>query len=414
MNEQAIETVASEPPAEQGRSGIRFIAVGDIMFDVNIPPPRIFFYQPEFAVAVPMDVNFRPSLPLVYVNNAETRKWLLQRGIPMEGITSSSHRYQSLFLPPTSENAHPNYPFDKIRSLLQASDFVFCNLECPLAARGRPTKLDGYYRASTQYAAAMAAANISVVSVSNNHCMDFGDIALADTVHVLRENGMIAIGAVIAGHQQINPIGMINVKGIRLAFLAYNMIGPELSFAMPGETGICPLNELALKQDLLKIRDEVDYVIASVHWGTEGKSRPCNQMISLAHQLIDEGVDLVLGHHPHVPGAVELYQGKVIFYSLGNFIFGHTHTHWRDNIIAQFTVSHSGVEQIEIIPIGTSGAEQFQPRIIESERAEVLLTALQELSRNRGTTLTIGNSRAVVEMKASAQPLAMSTIYQPL
>ncbi len=206
-------------------------AVGDMMFDTSLPGPRVLFYQPEYTACLPASTNYRPSFVLPFVNNNESQEWLREHGIPMDGVDPTSHRSQSILFQLSRRALRPSYSFEKIRSVLLSSDLVFGNLECPLSLRGRPSKLDVYYRAAPAFAAAMASANISVVSFSNNHCMDYGEVAFLDTLKVLRKSGITPVGALHGQGQQDNPTVLLNVKGIRIAFIACNLTGPETSYA---------------------------------------------------------------------------------------------------------------------------------------------------------------------------------------
>jgi poly-gamma-glutamate synthesis protein (capsule biosynthesis protein) len=372
------------------------IAVGDMMFDTSLGLPRVFFYHPESAACLQ---HFRSSFPIPFINTEENRQWLSQQGVSLDGLSKTSHAAQSIALKLPTEATAPDYPFRLIRADLAQSDLVFGNLECPLSNRGRPIGNDGCYRASPAFAQALAASNFKVVSFSNNHCMDYGETAFLDTIRALRRTGIEVIGAGRSYEEARKP-ALLEIRGIRLAFLAYNMFGPDSVYALPGESGVVPLNALVVKEDVDRIRSQVDFIIVSVHWGLEGESRPRAGLVELAHQLVDHGVDVILGHHPHLPGSIEIYKSKLIFYSLGNFIFGHSHRYWIDNMMVKLTLDRDHCRRAEFIPIGIKGIEQYQPKVLSGEQAEKLIEFVRVLSEPFGTSVTFNKGRGIIGLQS--------------
>lgn len=375
---------------------VSVIAVGDMMFDVNLRPPRVFFYQRESAACIP---QFQQSFPLTFINVAESHEWVKQQGMSLSGIIRTSHAAQSTRLELPADAQSPDFPFRFVRSEFEQSDFVIGNLECPLSARGRPIRNDACYRAHPGLARAMAESNFKVLSFANNHCMDYGEVAFLDTLEELQRSGLRVAGAGTNYREACQP-ALLEIRGIRFAFFAYNMIGPDMVYALPDESGVIPLNELTLRQTIGGVRDHVDHVFASVHWGAEGVGRQPPELTELAHHLIDYGADVVLGHHSHVPGGIEMYKSKPIFYSLGNFIFGHTHRNWTDNMMVKLVLSRTQVKRIEILPIGSLGVEQFQPVPCSGKRAADVLKFVEIISRQFGTPIVVDGDRGVIDMES--------------
>ena len=374
---------------------LTLIASGDMMFDRRTRPPRIIFHQSAFSSA---SSNFRASRPTPFLNTVASRDWLKDNGIPLDGILCSSHSDQSLSLDLAPEADSPEFPFDSIAPELRSADLVFANLECPLSTRGRPTRNEMCYRADPRYALAMVKAGISVVSFSNNHCMDYGDVAFEDTVAALKAAGITPIGVVGSSHDR-QRAAALEVRGMCIGFLGYNLLGPDETYAGEQESGIIPLNPLTLAQDCANFTEQIDLSVASVHWGDEQSLTPTQQMIDLGHLCVDSGVDIVLGHHSHVPGAIEIYKGKPIVYSLGNFIFGHTHEHWTTcNMLVKFTCAQKSVTRIEIVPIGSLNAEVFQPCLVGHDRAHILLSWVSEASAKFGTKILPVDGHGIVDI----------------
>jgi len=221
----------------------------------------------------------------------------------------------------------PRLPKDQGRSLFaqaaplfQGADLALANLEGPLFAGGVPAKepLKGrryLFRTPPSYAENLKKAGISFVSLANNHALDFG----RDGLHSTRE-ALAAAGVAYAGKS--GPVAEFQVRGVKVAVLALGFGAAPRSIVYP-ERALAEVAELAPRYDIL---------ILSVHAGAEGRgalhvapgpetflNEPRGDLVRFAHAAIDRGAALVLGHGPHVPRALELYKGRLIAYSLGNF-----------------------------------------------------------------------------------------------
>jgi poly-gamma-glutamate capsule biosynthesis protein CapA/YwtB (metallophosphatase superfamily) len=353
---------------------VSIVAVGDMMFDTRLRAPRLFFHKPEMTTCVP---EFSPLFAMPFVNSEESRRWLARRGVSTTGIELTSHAAQSTPLDVSDSDA--GHPFQAVSDHLRRADLVFGNLECPLSARGRPMSNDKCYCASPEFGAALAEASFRVVSFANNHCMDYGETAFLDTLDLLRDNGIAVVGAG-SSLQRARQAAVFDVDGLRIAFLGYSMVGPDRAFAVDGESGAVPLNPLVAGQDIERIRLDVDLLILSIHWGDEIVARPSPRLVDIAHELIAAGADVILGHHPHVPGSVEIYRGKPILYSLGNFCFGHDHHYWSDNMMARLTADAEGLRALELIPIAGGDGGRYRPRLLSNGAAAAFCDQLGQLS----------------------------------
>ncbi|MGI8743611.1 MAG: CapA family protein [Bryobacteraceae bacterium] len=348
---------------------------GDMMFDGRLSPPRLLLRQMELLSCT---AAYRDSVPIPFLNNDNSRRWLAKQGCTLTGVEHTSHVTNSISLVGAGDALDAYAPFRHVGATLQSSDIVFANLECTLSSRGRRMKSDNCYRASPHFAQAMHDAGISIVSFSNNHCMDYGECAFRDTIQELEANDVAVVGPVINSDSSRRAI-VIERCGISLAFLAYNLVGPDYVYAWDHESGVIPLNEVSLIEDLEEIRSVVDWVAVSVHWGMEGSHLPFQRQILLAHTLVDLGADFIIGHHTHVPGPIEIYKDKLIFYSLGNFLFGYTHRNWADNMIVTLRISRD-TSAAEVVPLGTTASEQYQPAVLHGHRRESLLNLIRGLS----------------------------------
>jgi len=239
--------------------------------------------------------------------------------------------------------------FKNTRSVLNKADIAFCQLEIPLTDRNPISSLpqarrSDYARTDTAYA--IKDAGFNVVSFASNHCMDWGVEVFFDTINALKKAGLHVVGVGRNIKEARKPV-VIEVKGTRVAFLAYNSILPIGYWATENRAGCAPLrawtvyeqiehdqpgtpcrihtfphaeDQEAMINDIKKAKLQADIVILSIHWGIHFiPAVVADYQRDLAHTAIDAGADLILGHHSHILKPIEVYKGKVIFYSLCNF-----------------------------------------------------------------------------------------------
>jgi poly-gamma-glutamate capsule biosynthesis protein CapA/YwtB (metallophosphatase superfamily) len=252
-----------------------------------------------------------------------------------------------------------DYPFDATREILKA-DLVFGNLEHPVSRRGTPKSAGILLRADPESVSALARAGFNVMSVANNHAMDYGPEALLDTLAILRRHGITPVGG--GGSAEEAAAGaVIEVRGRRVGFLAFSVF-PEA----PGEgPGIAVLSDQAIVRGIRRLRARSDFVVVSAHWGFERRERVSPQQRRLGRMAIDAGASLVLGHHPHVPQEIEEYGGGLIAYSLGNFVFDRSPRGDR-GIVLRCEIGGSGVTYSSI-PIRIEDG-QPQPTLMEGSQ----------------------------------------------
>ena len=226
-----------------------------------------------------------------------------------------------------------DYPYRKYRRLLQDADLTFGNLETPLSDRGTPTpgKSPESLRAGTNYlfrappvaAQGLAAAGFDVVSIANNHTMDYGGVALLDTLEHCEEAGVIPVGAGRDIEAAMKPV-LLRRNGQKIALFAISDILPAMSVASRTSPGVAPARGAWFNRHmpaaLARARKEADWVLVSVHWGRERYTGATERQKQLGRRLIDWGADVIIGAHTHRMGPIERYHGGWIHYSLGNFV----------------------------------------------------------------------------------------------
>lgn len=193
------------------------------------------------------------------------------------------------------------YYFNNVRQYLQSDDITIINFEGALSPGGVRENKEYTFKGPPEYINILTCSSVEAANVANNHSKDYGETALLDTKNLLNGNGITSFGG--------SDVAVREVNGIRVGFIGTNALTYE------GRTGF------AAALDALKAMNP-QLIIASFHWGSEGATVADGSQIQLAHMAIDSGVDLVLGHHPHVLQGIEKYKGKYIVYSLGNFCFG--------------------------------------------------------------------------------------------
>jgi poly-gamma-glutamate capsule biosynthesis protein CapA/YwtB (metallophosphatase superfamily) len=242
------------------------------------------------------------------------------------------------------------FPFTEIGETLAAADLSFGNLECPASDVGRNRHHLYSFRADPRAIEGLKLAGFDVMSVANNHAYDWGPKALLDTTRRLREAGIRPVGAGANDLEAHYPV-LVDLGGLRIAFLAYVNIDPKEATAAPGRPGVAWLEPERVMADIRFARPLADLVIVGLHWGIEYATRPQRSQIELAHQMIDAGADLIVGGHPHVVQPLEEYEGRWIAYSLGNFVFDQKDPATRRAIMLKVTTRGRQIAEVTSIPI---------------------------------------------------------------
>jgi len=276
-----------------------------------------------------------------------------------------------------------HYPFEGegIRVLLSQADIAFANLECPISDRG--TRQDkGYeFRADPEVVDALVEVGLDVVSLANNHTGDYADLALADTMRLLTDANIIYVGA---GHDldEAHQARIVEVNGLRVAFLAYNEIGPNYFAATRASPGSAFMDPERMAADVEAARRMADIVLVSCHWGTEYIPYPSPTQEEVAQALADAGADLVIGHHPHVVQGMRYHQGALTTFSLGNFIFDQAFSEETSQGLAlRCLLDASGVKTVELLPVYITDC---QPALMSPEEGAPVLERIMGVTEESG------------------------------
>ncbi len=253
-------------------------------------------------------------------------------------------------------------PVAGVSGTLAAADLVTANLECALSNRGTPAAKGFIFRAPPAAADALVAGGVSVVSLANNHTLDYGPEALADTEAYLDAHHVAHVGAGANAAAARRPV-VLERNGLRVAFLSYADVPVEWSGfdtrsweAGPETPGIAWLNPDQVQADVANARRVADLVVVFMHFGLENDYTPTDMQRAEARAAIDAGAALVVGHHPHVIQPVEWYGGGLIAYSMGNFVFDGSDNPTDDSAILLVDLTETGVTSYRLVPVRLDSA----------------------------------------------------------
>lgn len=265
------------------------------------------------------------------------------------------------------------YCFGKVREYLNKADLTFGNLESPISDRGTPSTYKPInLRNSTKSFEAIKFAGFDILNLATNHMMDYGAQALFDTLDILKANGIAFAGAGENIEQARRP-AIIEIKGRKIGMLAYTDMAyirfsnsEDFPAARSDKPGVAPREEKIIKEDVEKLRDNVDILIVSFHWGIEESFAIANEQRQLAHELLDLGADMIIGHHPHQFQGIEIYKGKPIMYSLGNFLFDQNDPENQETFIVNMEYEGTTLKRLYAIPMRTIDKTQVVPQYGEA------------------------------------------------
>lgn len=261
------------------------------------------------------------------------------------------------------------YFFQNFKGIFEEDDVTLVNLECVLSDETSRVDKEFSIKGYPEYARILSSASIEACSLGNNHTQDYGKASLTDTKKALEDVGILyAFNDEIAYYT--------TADGVKVAMLSTSLFSRA--------------KEKYLLNGIEKAKEEgADLIIASCHWGTERVYFPTDYQQEVAHKLIDAGVDLIIGHHPHVLQGIEYYKGKIICYSLGNFCFGaNRNPNDKNTLVFQQTFTYvDGILQSEvdarIIPsiLSSKNTNNFQPVVAAGEQAAEVLNKMNEYSK---------------------------------
>lgn len=367
-----IATLGLAQSSPSAGNKVTLLVGGDVTWTLSFGAPAVVYDEKTSD-----DPDWRPvpHANQAIVHSAATAAYNLKFGSKLEAL---------------------RYPLRRLRPLFQQADITFVNLETPLSDTARQV---GDYRTPAGFAAVLRWAGISAVTVANNHSFDAEECGFRDTLRNLRAAGVGYVGGGLDLASATRPL-LLERKGIRIGFLGYSQFSNagEPAFAAAHRPGIAPMDPELIKEDIRRLRPKVDFVAVAVHWGTDHSDRVSPLNREFAHQIIDDGADMVLGAHSPFPKGIEIYRNKPIVYSQAHVISGHEHLKWGDNILVRITLARSSIENVEIVPIAGAGIDLAQPFPLTGGRATRLLEKIRRLSAALNTDMEIDGDRGEIEL----------------
>ncbi|MED3786195.1 CapA family protein [Peribacillus frigoritolerans] len=198
-------------------------------------------------------------------------------------------------------------------------------------------------------------AGFSVVSLANNHMMDYEEQGLLDTIDEFKSADMHYVGVGSNTAEAKNSIDYADVNGVRVATLGFTDVYGKDAVSKSNKAGLLNSNPDLLFEMIGKASDakqgNADLVVVNMHWGQEYSTSTTDRQKDLAKAIIDAGADIIIGHHPHVLQSFDVYKDGIIFYSLGNFIFDQGWTRTKDSAIVQYHLANDGKATIDVVPL---------------------------------------------------------------
>jgi len=266
-------------------------------------------------------------------------------------------------------------PFASVRNTISAADLAIGNLECAITDNPNYIASKGVWGGAMFFGGDLTSSHLvgeagfDYVSLANNHVMDYGDDGLRDTLDALDSAGVAYSGAGINSDEAYRP-ALIRNSDYTVALFSFSNVEPREFAAGPDKWGTAWFKKKKAKAAIEECAPSADLVIVSMHWGVEGHLEPLPRQRNAARELIDAGADIILGHHNHEMGPVEAYNGGIIAYSLGNFVFDTIYPKRRKTaILTIFANRESGLLGYSLTPHLIEGVS---PKPAESDDPEMV------------------------------------------
>ncbi len=353
-------------------NGDKALALADVVAWQIVPgagPAGRSWFQVPALVPLPLDVTDLPA------TSSEGTAVLVFLGdvVPGRSMEAQLARYG------------PAYPWNGVGPLLRQADLAAANLESVLTTQGQPLNKRYIIRAHPGSGQTLVEAGLDLVSLANNHALDYGQVGLDDTLSTLDALGIAVVGAgckdgdrspsggALGDSCQAGRPAIFTLNGVTVAVLGYAGAYWNGSPDMPASNEIAWAEPVRVQADVRAARDQADVVIVILHAGVEYATTPSANQVAVAHAAIDAGADLVVGHHPHVTQTVERYDSPesedgrhgLIVYSLGNAVFDIPRQAAMQGDLLRVHVTRDGLERAELWPFWIEDA--IRPRLLAGE-----------------------------------------------
>ena len=310
---------------------------------------------------------------------------------------------------------NPEKVFEKVIDEFESVDFRFGFLESSLSNKGDPAQGKIVMRHDPKMIDGYIAGGFDVLGFATNHCLDYGFEPFVDTLELLEKKGFKYTGAGRNIKDARTPV-VIESKGTKIGFLTYILNIPMGWGAQPERPGIVPIREdplfgppyvneediESMIEDVKNTKENVDVLVSTFHWGSSQSRTLTLSQKAVAHTAIDSGVDLVVGSHPHILQGIEIYNGRAIFYNLGNLVLDHDHPMFmptvKESILLKCTIHEKKIRELSFLP--TYIENDGRPVILseEDERFKIIQESMEKISGKLGTTFSLETGRFVLSI----------------
>lgn len=263
------------------------------------------------------------------------------------------------------ENGNSRTLLNDLLPLFESVDLRIVNLECPLIEKPSPIlKCGPVLGASSQCINGLIACGIDILCLANNHILDHGQQGFWNTIEACKRAGIEVVGAG-RNLQEARRMLIRSVNGLRLGIIA--VAENEFSIASDDRSGAAPLDAIDFVRQMRSERTHVDHVIVIIHGGNEHYAYPRPQLMNLCRFMIEEGASVVICQHTHCAGCYEEYEGGIIVYGQGNFLFdAHSkHRSWWEGFLVHLHLGSNSKPSMDVIPYTQSdvhiGAKRMKP-----------------------------------------------------
>ncbi|MFE4107787.1 CapA family protein [Almyronema epifaneia] len=257
----------------------------------------------------------------------------------------------------------------------QTADVAMVSLGDPLATSATTATEKFFDRTRPDAAAVLKSGGIDLVTLSSDRTMEFGEQGLVETLETLDREGIYRVGAGRDNREARRP-EILDVKSQRIAYLSYTQ--DDLFAAYGQVAGVNAQGKQQVVEDIRSLRDKVDWIVVNYRWSEELPNSPADWQTNLARLAIDQGADLVVGHHPQQIQGAEIYKGRPIAYSLGDFVFGDYPYEDHDTAMLKVAIRANEMK-VELLPVVIKDA---QPQIAQGSKAESILQQIEQASAN--------------------------------
>jgi poly-gamma-glutamate capsule biosynthesis protein CapA/YwtB (metallophosphatase superfamily) len=325
------------------------------------------------------------------------------------------------------QREEPESIFEYAGKPLREADLFFGNLEAAVTDRGKPTEAKpvAQFKSEERMFPAYTFAGLDACGMANNHSMNYGPEGLLRTTELLDAAGIAHTGGG-RDYDEAHTPAVVERKGNRIAFLSYSSVFVPPFAATKERGGIATVSistayELqprvvevpgspaivrtfadakdaaAMREDVRKAKLGADVVVVSWHWGLSPATGGAGQMVGyqeeMAHAAVDAGADLIIGHHPHMLHPMEVYKGKAIFYSLGNFAFDLFRGRKQTTALARVVIRGSAILEVSYVPAFID--EDARPMLVDTEKGAGIVSEVDGLSKRFGTAFNVLEDRVV-------------------